>query len=93
MNSINVICLQDEAFYKLMDEVIGRIEDRLGKKTDRWITAESAMEILKIKSTTTLAKLRNEGKLSYFQPEQCKFILYDRNSIDKYIEDNIKHKF
>ncbi len=43
------------------------------------------MSMLKIISKTTLQKFRDEGKIRFSQPEK-KVILYDRNSINKYIE-------
>lgn len=53
---MEVICLETEAFYKLIDKVI----DRLGKKEpnskSKWIGTEEAMALLNISSKTTLQK-------------------------------------
>ena len=44
------------------------------------------MTMLRIKSKTTLQKLRDEGKIRYTQPEK-KIVLYDRQSIEDYLND------
>ncbi|RYZ84994.1 MAG: DNA-binding protein, partial [Proteobacteria bacterium] len=48
--------------------------------------------LLKIKSKTTLQKLRDEGKIRFSQPQK-KLILYDRDSINTYLEQNAKKTF
>jgi hypothetical protein len=88
---MEVICLQDEAFYALIEEVIGRIREKQ-KITDKWISGEEAMQKLRITSKTTLQKLRDEGKIRFSQPEK-KHILYDIDSINIYIENSAKEMF
>jgi hypothetical protein len=46
---------------------------------DKWISPEKAMEKLRIKSKTTLQKLRDEGRIRFTQPDK-KIILYDSDS-------------
>lgn len=89
---MEVICLQDEAFYALIESVVKRIKDKEGLKEDKWLSSEETMEKLKIKSKTTLQKLRDEGKIRFSQPER-KIILYDRDSINDYLEKHIKEIF
>ena len=89
---MEVICLENDAFYALIEEVINRLQDKSGVKIDKWISADEAMEKLRIKSKTTLQKLRDEGKLRYSQPEK-KLILYDSDSIDEYLEKHAKEPF
>ncbi|MBK9715984.1 MAG: helix-turn-helix domain-containing protein [Saprospiraceae bacterium] len=84
---MEVICLEDEAFYALIDRVVSRIKDKEGITEDRWISTEEAMTKLRIKSKTTLQKLRDEGKIRFSQPEK-KIILYDLQSIYSYLEHN-----
>ncbi|MEM6767521.1 MAG: helix-turn-helix domain-containing protein [Bacteroidota bacterium] len=50
------------------------------------------MEILTITSKTTLQKLRDEGKIRFSQPMK-KLILYDRESILTYLEENAQETF
>ena len=89
---MEVICLEDQAFYTLIEHVVLRLKDNSVSKEDKWISAEEAMEKLRIKSKTTLQKLRDEGKLRYSQPEK-KLILYDSDSINEYLEKHAKEPF
>lgn len=89
---MNVICLQDDAFYALIDEVVARIREKQGIQQDKWISAEEAMQKLRISSKTTLQKLRDEGKIRFSQPEK-KIILYDVDSIYNYLENHARETF
>lgn len=89
---MEVICFHDEAFYALIEIVVSRIKGDDGVQHDKWISGEEAMHSLNIKSKTTLQKLRNEGKIRYSQAVS-KNILYDKDSINKYIEDNAYETF
>ena len=50
------------------------------------------MQLLNIKSKTTLQKLRDEGKIRFSQPQK-KIILYDRDSIDTYLQQHARNTF
>lgn len=89
---MEVICLHDEAFYVLIEQVVARLSEKNHKEKEKWIDDEQAMELLKIKSKTTLQKLRDEGRIRFSQPQK-KIILYDRSSIDTYLEQNAKNTF
>lgn len=89
---MEVICLEDEAFYSLIEKVVQRIKESKGVKEDKWISPEEAMQKLRISSKTTLQKLRNEGKLKYSQPEK-KLILYDVESIYEYLKKHARETF
>ena len=89
---MNVIRLQDEAFYTLVDKVIQHIQESQGKKQDTWISGEEAMQKLRISSKTTLQKLRDEGKIRFSQPER-KIILNDSDSIDAYLDKHSRKIF
>ncbi len=85
---MQVICLQEEAFYNLIEEVVERLKEKHDIKDDKWISPERAMEILNIKSKTTLQNLRDTGVITFTQPQK-KIILYDCDSIMNYLD---KHK-
>ena len=87
-----MICLEDEAFFALVETVVARIKDNEGIKEDRWISREEAMSKLHIKSKTTLQRLRDEGKIRFSQPGR-KIILYDSESINEYLEKHSKDPF
>ncbi|UWX54353.1 helix-turn-helix domain-containing protein [Maribacter litopenaei] len=89
---MQVVCLQEDAFYALFDKVIEHIESKRQDQPEKWIDGETAMKELGIKSTTTLQKLRNEGKIRYSQPQK-KIILYDRDSINAYLEKHARETF
>ncbi|MBE2288969.1 MAG: helix-turn-helix domain-containing protein [Chitinophagaceae bacterium] len=89
---MEVICLQDEAFYTLIERVVERIKDKNTSKADKWLSGEETMKMLRITSKTTLQKLRDEGKIRYSQPEK-KIILYDLDSINEYLNKNAKSTF
>ena len=89
---MEVICLEDEAFYALLEQVVQRIKGKEGIKEDKWISPDEAMQKLRITSKTTLQKLRDEGKIRFSQPEK-KLILYDIDSISQYLEKHAKHTF
>ena len=89
---MDVICLEDEAFYSLVEQVFERLKDKEKAKGDKWISGEEAMQILRISSKTTLQKLRDEGKIRFSQPEK-KHIVYDLDSIHQYLEKHAKDTF
>ena len=89
---MEVICLQDEAFYELIETVVDRIKQNQNITQDKWVTPERAMEILNIKSKTTLQGLRDSGKITFTQPQR-KIILYDYDSLMSYLDDHKQEKF
>lgn len=89
---MQVICLEEKAFYELVEQVVGRLKEKNNATLDKWVSNEEAMRLLNIKSKTTLQKLRDEGKIRFSQPEK-KIILYDRDSINGYLEKNSKETF
>ncbi|MEO8862407.1 MAG: helix-turn-helix domain-containing protein [Ginsengibacter sp.] len=89
---MEVICLENEAFYSLIEQVVLRIKEKQGLKEDKWISPEEAMQKLRISSKTTLQKLRDEGKIRFSQPQK-KLILYDSESINQYLEKHANDTF
>ena len=89
---MEVICLEDEAFYSLVEQVFERLKLKEKTKEDKWVSGDEAMRILRINSKSTLQKLRDEGKVRFSQPEK-KHILYDLSSIYEYLEKHTKDTF
>ncbi len=89
---MEVICLEDGAFYSLVEKVVNRIKEKNGIKEDKWVSGEEAMQKLRITSKTTLQKMRDEGKIKFSQPEK-KIILYDVDSIYAYLEKHSHETF
>lgn len=89
---MEVVCLEEEAFYRLFDKVVAHIEDKQKDDDWAWIDGTEAMRLLNISSKTTLQKMRDEGNIRFSQP-QPRVILYDRNSIADYLDANAKDTF
>jgi hypothetical protein len=89
---MEVICLEDRAFFELIHEVVERIKDKQNVKSDRWVSGDEAMQKLRITSKSTLQKWRDQGKIRFSQPEK-KVILYDTQSIEDFINKNAKNTF
>ncbi len=92
MKTMEVICLQSEALYMLVDEVVEHVKTSHDIKEDKWIAPEEAMRMLNITSDTTLQKLRDNLDIEFSQPSR-KIILYDRDSIYAYLEKHRKKSF
>lgn len=84
---MEVICLEEAAFFALVEQVVERLKEKNGVTHDKWISDEEAMKLLNVKSKTTMQKFRDEGKIRFTQPQK-KIILYDRNSIMEFLEEN-----
>ncbi len=86
---MEVIIIETEAFYKLIDEIIFKVKENL-KIEKEWITEKELMSILNIKSKSTIQKLRNQGEIEFSQPVR-KLILYNSKSVKLFI-DKYKRK-
>ena len=62
---MEVICLEDEAFFALIERVINRIKKDQNAEKDKWVSADEVMKRLRVKSNTTLQKLRDEGQIRF----------------------------
>lgn len=89
---MEVICMEDKAFYALVENVVARLKTDTKSNIETWVSDIEAMRLLNIKSRTTLQKLRDEGKIRFSQPQK-KVILYDRLSINTYLEQHARNTF
>lgn len=89
---MQVICLEEFAFYALIEQVVERLKETQSSKKEKWISDVEAMRLLNVKSKTTLQKFRDEGKIRFSQPQK-KIILYDRDSIEQYLNQNARNTF
>jgi hypothetical protein len=90
--SMKVICIEDEAFYALLDELFNRLNGKNVFNQDKWIPSREAMLKLGITSKTTLQKLRDKGVIRFSRPQK-KIILYDLESIYEYLEKHSNSLF
>jgi hypothetical protein len=84
---MNVICFEDKAFFEMLDRLYERYQGLNSIKQEKWVSGDEAMKLLGIKSKTTLQNYRDEGKIRFTQPTP-KVILYDRESINTFLENN-----
>lgn len=89
---MNVITLEDEAFYELFHKLAAELRKQLPPQRDKYISTEEAMRMLRITSKTTLQKLRDTGQIRYSQP-MPKHIVYDSDSILAYLEKHARDIF
>lgn len=90
---MEVICLETKAFYDLVDKVVKRMKGIENNETlDKWVSEQEAMRLLRVTSKTTISKLRNNGDIRFSQPRK-KIILYDKDSINEYLEKHAKDTF
>jgi hypothetical protein len=89
---MEVICLEEPAFYELLDKLYEKLLSQHNAKQDKWISGEETMRLLRIKSPSTLQNLRDTGSIRFTQPSK-KLILYDVDSIHEYLNDNSRETF
>jgi len=89
---LEVICLEEKAFYALVERVVDHLKQTHSVERDKWISADDALKLLDIKSKTTLQRMRDDGRIRFSQPQK-KIILYDRDSIIEYLEENAQDRF
>jgi hypothetical protein len=73
---VEVICLEEPAFYALVEKVVACIKDEKYIKEDLWISSEEIMKKLRISNKTTLFKIRDEGKIRFVYASP-RLILYE----------------
>jgi hypothetical protein len=80
------ICLDEPAFYALIEKVVARIKDEKDIKEPLWLSGEEAMKKLKIKSKTTLAKIVANCEIvhTYASP---RVIMYETASINECLKN------
>lgn len=62
---MEVICLEDDAFFALVEKVVERLREKNNTKGNKWLSKEEAMKRLNITSHTTLQKFRDEGRIRF----------------------------
>lgn len=86
-------CIEETTVIRLFNYMIDQeIPEYQGKEKTVWIKKGEAMDMLGITSQTSLQKLRNEGAIEY-TTVLPKNILYDKDSINEYLESQRQKKF
>jgi len=90
MNNRRLIDMTEEDLIVLFQSIL---KEKLTAEPERFITEEEAKKLLNC-SKTQMYYYRVNGVISYVQDdEHRKMILYDRLSIMKYLESNLKKAF
>ena len=94
INYMEVIVIESEAFYSLMEKVLLRLNTQQVDHTrnnqnyiaDEWISIHDAQKLLPFRSKTTWQNLRDRGEIVFSQ--MGRKILYSRSSILEFIKSN-----
>jgi len=89
---MEVICMETQAFYALVEEVVDRLKTEHNIEQDQWISDTETMRLLNIKSKSTLQRLRDTGAIKFSKLSK-KHILYYRMSILEYLEKHARNTF
>jgi hypothetical protein len=89
---MEVICIEEPAFYTLIEKVVARLKLGNSNEREEWLSPEAAMKLLNVKAKSTMQELRDKGKIRFSQPQK-KIILYSRSSINEYLEANARNNF
>ncbi|MEO9476826.1 MAG: helix-turn-helix domain-containing protein [Cyclobacteriaceae bacterium] len=92
MKSKNIIMIDEEDLEELIAKLLDRMIILYKPETRKWIDTEEAMKHLGITSSTTLQKYRDEGRIRFSQPSK-RIILYDRESLDEFLDQNARDTF
>lgn len=77
----------------LREELLKMMEEMMQKPAPKiWVSTEEAMELLHLKSKTSMQKLRDTGSIIFSQPMK-KVILYNYESILQYLQEHSHKKF
>lgn len=80
---MEIITLEKSAFYTLLRSAVEELEQHFGKE-EPWIDTQEAMQILNVKSMSTMQKLRDHDAITFSQPQK-KIILYYKPSLYAYL--------
>ena len=86
---MDVIVIESEAFYALIDKVVERLRDK-EEVLNKWIDGADAKAVLGVERTK-LAELRRDGEIEY--SKMGRKILYNRFSLEEYVERNSRKTF
>ncbi|MCF0061318.1 helix-turn-helix domain-containing protein [Dyadobacter chenwenxiniae] len=89
---MNVITIEESALYELIERVLERLQSPEHAVKPKWISDVEAMQILGIKSKSTLQQFRDRGQIT-FSKVRHKLILYDRESIELFISRHERKAF
>lgn len=89
---MKVIVFEEEAYYKMLREFANMVDGvvKNQEKEKEWLDANEAKQLLGIKSTSKLQKLRNNGDILISQ--HGRIIKYSSKSIKDYLKRGIQKR-
>ena len=84
---MKIIVFEEEAYYKMLEEVKKLIKDVSTPQQKEWISPDEAKKILGFRSKSKLQQLRDYGEIVFSQ--HGRVIRYSRSSIISFLEKNI----
>ncbi|MDC6465066.1 helix-turn-helix domain-containing protein [bacterium] len=89
---MKVIVFEEEAYYKMLREFANMVDGvvKNQEKEKEWLDANEAKQLLGIKSTSKLQKLRNNGDILISQ--HGRIIKYSTKSIKEYLKRGIQKR-
>lgn len=85
-----LLVVDQDSLRLLLEELLQSIPIQISEK--EWITLEETMEMLNLKSKTSIQKLRDKGEIEFTQPMK-KIILYRRSSVLEYLEKHSRKTY
>jgi predicted DNA-binding transcriptional regulator AlpA len=76
----------------LAEMIAARINSAQIKIEDKWIGLDEVMRMTGIRSRSTIQDMRNRGEIR-FSKLNSKNIIYDRASVNEFIDKHIKEQF
>ena len=85
---MKVIVFEEQAYYKLVDEMKKAVKDAAKEfKTEKeWLSAEEAKNLLGFRSKSKMQQLRDSGEIVFSQHGRT--IKYSRKSILEFLDTN-----
>ena len=89
---MKVIVFEEEAYYKMLREFADMVDGivKNQEKEKEWLDANEAKQLLGIKSTSKLQKLRHNGDILISQ--HGRIIKYSTKSIKEYLKRGIQKR-
>jgi len=63
---MQVICLEEKAFYELVEQVVARLKEKNNVNRDKWVSNDEAMRLLNIKIQNDPTKIKGRGESQVF---------------------------
>jgi hypothetical protein len=91
MEDQRILVIRDDQLQALANLIVTKLQNT-SNNFDRYMTIEEVMKVLNIHSRSTIQDIRNRSEITFFKLNN-KNILYDRESVEAYIQRHAIKKF